>query len=188
MLPLPEFVCQAINYLDALNILLLCYKTGVKRCISIHGAAAWSSTAFRTDLNSWCAACTQEKLSIGLSFTKRGSQSLDGDWVTPAQSPPEAGPALSGAARFSRASWFSRASQATLDQQEQQQDRKSTVMVETEAILTHAQGKRGDSVPTKLSCLTEGKNSCLDQILVFGAQLSLCHQHSPQHWWRIKMW
>lgn len=182
MLPLPEFVCQAINYLDALNILLLCYKTGVKRCISIHGAAAWSSTAFRTDLNSWCAACTQEKLSIGLSFTKRGSQSLDGDWVTPAQSPPEAGPALSGAARFSRAS------QATLDQQEQQQDRKSTVMVETEAILTHAQGKRGDSVPTKLSCLTEGKNSCLDQILVFGAQLSLCHQHSPQHWWRIKMW
>lgn len=60
---------------------------------------------------------------------------------------PEAGAAPSGAARFSRAS------QDTLDQQEQQQDRNSAVLVGTEAILTHAQGEKGDSVPTKLSCL-----------------------------------
>lgn len=145
-LPLPEFVCWAINYLDARNILLLCYKTGVTRCISIHGAAAQSSTAFWIDLNSWCAACTQGDLSTDLSFTKRGSQSLDGDWVTSAQSP---GLALCGAARFSRAS------QATLDQEEHQQDSESAsaVLVETEAILTRAQGKRGDSMPTKQSRL-----------------------------------
>lgn len=147
MLPLPEFVCQAINYLAALNILLLCYKTGVKRCISMHGAAAWSSTAFWTDLHSCCAACTQGELSTGLPFTKKGFQSLDGNWVTPAQSPSEAGPALSGADRFSRVS------RATSDQQEQQQDSKSAVLVEKKAILTHLQGKRGDSVPTKPSCL-----------------------------------
>lgn len=143
MLPLPEFVCRAINYLAALNILLLCYKTGVKRCISMHGAAAWNSMAFWTDLNSCCAACTQGELS----FTKRGFQSPDGNWVTPAQSPSEAGPALSGADRFSRVS------RATSDQQERQQDSKSAVLVENKAILTHSQGKRGDSVPTKPSCL-----------------------------------
>lgn len=71
-LPLPEFVCRGINYLDAPNILLLCYKTGAKRYISIHGAAAQRSTTIWTvpsvtHLNSWRAACTQADLSIGSS-------------------------------------------------------------------------------------------------------------------------
>lgn len=37
------------------------------------------------------------------------------------------------------------------------------------------------------TCETEGKNSCMDEILVFGAHLSSHHQDSPRHWWRIKM-
>lgn len=71
-LPLPEFVCRGINYLDAPNILLLCYKTGVTRCISIHRATARRSTAIWTvpsvmDLNSWRAAGTQADLRVGSS-------------------------------------------------------------------------------------------------------------------------
>lgn len=46
--PLPEHVCWGINYLDALNILPQCYKTGAERCISVQGAAALSGTAIWT--------------------------------------------------------------------------------------------------------------------------------------------
>jgi len=71
-LPLPEFVCRGINYLDALNILLLCYKAGVKRCASTHRAAARRSTVIwtvlsATDLNSWRAPWMQADLSVGSS-------------------------------------------------------------------------------------------------------------------------
>lgn len=53
-LPLPEFVCRGINYLDAPNILVLCYKAGVARCISTHGGAARRGAAIWMGLNSCC--------------------------------------------------------------------------------------------------------------------------------------
>lgn len=53
-LPLPELVCRGINYLDAPNILVLCYNAGVVRCISTHGGAAWRGTAVCLGLNSCC--------------------------------------------------------------------------------------------------------------------------------------